>query len=411
MTTARRRVALLVVAAALAAASPALAAWVAGATGSASGRADQVLVAAAPSASATGGTVDLSWAATTLASGAPVTGYRVERVNTVTAAVVPATGGCAGTVVGLACTETSVPTGTWRYRTAAVRGAWQGPTSPDSAIVSVDATPPTVTSAVLAKTTGYLTGSIRQGGGYYVYANVTDPGSPATGVSTVRTNVSSITTGATSVTLTAGAYTVGGISYNYRTATQTATNPQAAGARTFSVTATDVAGNSSGAVSFSATVDNAQPSASAVDVTNGSGTVGRADTGDLVLFTTTEQLDPQGVLSGWTGAATPVTVRLTNNGAGDRLQIRNAANTATLPLGTIFLTNTGYVTTTVDFTNSSMVRVGNLITITLGTTTGTPGTVTTPSAAQWTPSTTPYDAAGNRLLNTSVSDSATDVQF
>jgi len=411
MTTARRRVALLVVAAALAAASPAFAAWVAGASGSASGRADQVLTPAAPTAAAVGTTVNLSWTATTLASGAPVTGYRVERVNTVTSAVVAATGGCAGAVTGLSCTETSVPHGTWQYRTAAVRGAWVGPTSPSSGTVTIDTLAPTISTAMLAKATGYLTGAIRQGGTYYVYANVTDPGTPATGVSTVRANVSTITTGATNLTLTAGTYTVGGVSYGYRTALQTATNPQAAGVRTFTVTATDVAGNSSGAVSFGATVDNTQPAASAVDVINGASTAGRAETGDQVIYTTTERLDPESVLSGWTGAATTVTVRVVNNGGGDRVQIYNAANTTLLPLGTIRLGNTGYVTATRNFTNSTMVQVNGIITITLGTPSGAVGTVTTGSAAQWTPVATPYDAAGNVMTTTSVTDSATDVQF
>ena len=43
------------------------------------------------------------------------------------------------------------------------------------------------------------------------------------------------------------------------------------------------------------------------------------------------------MLAGWTGHRTNVVVRIANKGGGDRLTIRNAANTAQLPLGTVNL--------------------------------------------------------------------------
>lgn len=52
--------------------------------------------------------------------------------------------------------------------------------------------------------------------GYRVHANITDAGSPATGVTSATANVSSMTSGATAVPLTAGSYTVGGVNYSYR---------------------------------------------------------------------------------------------------------------------------------------------------------------------------------------------------
>ena len=60
-----------------------------------------------------------------------------------------------------------------------------------------DTVAPTVSAATIAKTAGGVDGYVKQGGTYYVYAQVTDTGSPATGVSTVRANVSTVTTGAT----------------------------------------------------------------------------------------------------------------------------------------------------------------------------------------------------------------------
>ncbi len=63
---------------------------------------------------------------------------------------------------------------------------------------------------------------IRQGGPYYVYANVTDGGSPASGVASVTADVSSITSGQTAVMLSSGAYSSEGVSYDFRSAALTA---------------------------------------------------------------------------------------------------------------------------------------------------------------------------------------------
>src|SRR5687768_17501405 len=87
-----------------------------------------------------------------------------------------------------------------------------------AACFTADNVPPSVSSTVIAKTVPYLPGFIRQGGTYYVYANVTDGGCMPSGIATVRTNVSTVTTGSTAVGLSAGAFTVGGVAYNYRSA-------------------------------------------------------------------------------------------------------------------------------------------------------------------------------------------------
>ncbi len=304
----RFRLSVIVVTAVLAVAAPVSAAWLAAGSGTGTGRATAVSTAAAPTASATGRTVTLSWTATTLATGAPVTGYRVTRVNTVTAATTSATGGCAGTVAATSCVETLLPTGRWAYRLEAVRGAWIGPMGAQGNTVAVDATAPTSSAAVLQKTTGGATGAIRQGGTYRVYATVADTGDPATGVASVTANVSALTTGSTAVALTAGSFTVGGVVYGYQSAQLTATNPQAAGTKTWTVTATDGAGNAATSSAFPVTVDNTKPAGADVQALNGGAIPGRAETGDLVQLTYTEAIDPHSVLAGWTGAATTVTV-------------------------------------------------------------------------------------------------------
>lgn len=410
----RFRLSVIVVAAVLTVAAPVSAAWLSSGSGSGAGRATSVSTAATPTASAAGRTVTLSWTATTLATGAPVTGYRVTRVNTVTAATTSATGGCAGTVAATSCVETLLPTGRWAYRLEAVRGAWIGPMGAQGNTVAVDATAPTSSAAVLQKTTGGATGAIGQGGTYRVYATVTDTGDPATGVASVTADVSALTTGSTAVALTAGSFTVGGVVYGFQSAALTATNPQAEGTKTWTVTATDGAGNAATSSAFSVTVDHTSPAGADVQALNGGATPGRAETGDLVQLTYTEAIDPHSVLAGWTGAATTVTVRLTNNGGGrgDRVQIWNAANSAQLPLGTVFLTNTGYVTTSRNFTGSTMQLVGSVVVVTLGTPSGATLTVATPTNATWTPSSAVFDPAGNAATTTSVTESgALDVQF
>ncbi len=88
-----------------------------------------------------------------------------------------------------------------------------------SASILVDSVAPTVTAAAIAKTQGGTAGFVKQGGTYYVYANVTDGGS---GVATVTANVSTVTTGQTAAALSSGSFVVGGVTYNYRSAQLTA---------------------------------------------------------------------------------------------------------------------------------------------------------------------------------------------
>jgi hypothetical protein len=276
-----------------------------------------------------------------------------------------------------------------------------------------DITPPTVASSVISKTVLYLPGYVRQGGTYYVYANASDAG----GLASVRADVSALTTGQTSVALVAGAYTIGGVAYTYRSASLTANVVIAAGVKAYTVTATDNASNVT-TVGFTVTVDNSAPTGTDVQTANGSTTVGKPELGDTITLTFSEVIDPQSIQAAWTGAATSVVVRITNGGAGaDVLTVRNAANTVQLPLGSVNLVGTGYVTITRDFgasgTASSMVAAGNSITITLGMPSA--GTTMQPAPGLnmiWTPSATATDRAGNACLATPATESgALDLDF
>jgi hypothetical protein len=235
------------------------------------------------------------------------------------------------------------------------------------------------------------------------------------GVSTVTADVSSIRTGSTAVALTTtgGPWTVGGVTYNYRSASTTA-NVASEGTKAFTVKATDANANSTTQNGFSAVMDNTVPTASDIQTANASGgVVGAAEAGDTITFTFSEPMDPDRILAAWTGASTSVTVRLANGGGGDTVAIWNAGNTAQLPLGSVNLGRTDYLPGgTRTFTTSAMVMSGSTITITLGTPSGGVGTAAGTGTMVWTPSTTAWDWASNAVSAATASESgAADKEF
>jgi len=298
--------------------------------------------------------------------------------------------------------------------------------SGDIVVAANDFRAPQVTAGVLGKSVGGATGFVKQGGEYFVYANVAaDTGNPASGIASVRADVSSVTTGATAVTLTAGSFSAGGVSYGYRSAALGANAVLTAGAKSFTVTATDNAGNAN-AFAGSVTIDNTAPLAGDVQTTNvAGGTNGLAELGDTLVLSFSEPVEPESILAGWSGAGTNVTVRIVDNsllglGLGDDVvQIFNAGNTAALPLGSVDLGRSDYVSGLVGGvvkfgaggTRSTMTMSGNTITVVLGTyegegllgsnrmTAGGTGT------AVWTPVATPYDRAANAMSTATATES------
>jgi hypothetical protein len=132
-----------------------------------------VLQGSTPTVSLTaiGREVSVSWGASTLSSGANVTGYVVTRY--------PAGGGagdmspigtCSGTVAALACLENDVPPGSWQYTIAPVVGSWRGTASSLSGIVTVGGSALSVNgspfgNAAFTPTFANATGSISGFGG------------------------------------------------------------------------------------------------------------------------------------------------------------------------------------------------------------------------------------------------------
>jgi hypothetical protein len=276
-------------------------------------------------------------------------------------------------------------------------------TVPSNAFTTAaDWSPPTTSSSVIAKTVGYAAGYIKQGGTFYVYANVADVGNPPAGVSTVTANVSTITTGQTAVSLVAGSYSIGGVSYNYRTNSITANASLNANTYTYSITATDAGSRSATTNSWSVVVDNTAPSASDIQSANKTGGLaGRAEIGDTITFTFSEPIEPNSILAGWTGASTNAVVRMSNGFllADDSFAVYNSSNTSQLPLGSVVLGRGDYVSSSITFgasgTASTMALSGSTITITLGTQSSAATTAGGNGTMAWSPSATATDRAGN----------------
>lgn len=140
----------------------------------------------APTTTAAGTEVTVSWPAVTLANGQPVTGYELRRYDASTSASQAVLAGCAGILTAASCVESGVPNGSWKYAVVPVFAAnWRGAESPKSAtvVVEIDSAPPTnqlsLTSVVggahLSGTTVYYRGAAA--GSFHIRNAVADAGS------------------------------------------------------------------------------------------------------------------------------------------------------------------------------------------------------------------------------------------
>ena len=266
---------------------------------------------------------------------------------------------------------------------------------------------PTASRAALGKTQGGVTGYINQNSSFYVYAQVTDTGNPASGTSTVQASEPSY--GA--VPLAAGSFSAGGLSYNWRNTTpEVLTGGVPAGVYNWTLNMTDAAGNA-GTRPFTATVDNTAPSPSAIAAANGGTIVGRPELNDTITFTWNDPIDAHSILANWTGANQNVVVRVNQGTVSDQVLIYNAANSAQLPMGTVNLGGTGYVTTSRTFgatgTASVMSQSGNSITVRLGTQSGAGTTQASNTTMTWAPSAVAYDRAGNPSTTATFTETGT----
>jgi hypothetical protein len=351
---------------------------------------------------------------TNLVPGQSVT-FRLDDQNTgtvLTSTLSPTTVPASGAVTATVTIPSGVANGT--HTVYAIDG--QG----DVASASITVAHPTLTAATIAKSAGGTAGYVKQAGTYYVYANVTGSGTPPAGVSSLTADVSNVTTGQTATALTSGTYTIDGQSYNYRSAQLTAKTPLTAGSKSFTVSLTDSA-SAKTTSSYSVTVDNTAPTGSGIQTANASGgTAGRAEAGDTMTLTYSEQLDPNSLFSGWDGTSMNVAVVLIDGGnsANDTIQVWDVPRVTQIPLGTIDLGRKDYLTHGssdvfgATGTPSTMVMSGSTITITLGTPNFTADTAASSGTMTWTPSASATDRAGNAAsTSTAIESGAADREF
>jgi hypothetical protein len=262
--------------------------------GNSAAAATTVGAGAKPTGVPTGGSVALSWAASTLASGQAVSGYTVTRYS---ATNVPQTvgGTCSGLVAATTCTETGVPTGTWTYTiTPRFATNWTGAESAKSSNVVVDATPPTNTitlsgvtgAAVLSGTTVYYRGVAA---GSFALRNAvadaeTGPASSATAALT-GTTTGWTHTPSTVSTPAGGPY----VSATFAWAAGTTSSPGEV------VTGRDVAGNTA-TTSLTFVNDATGPSGGSVDAVGLVGTGARYSISTSLSIAFTAGTDPTGVV-------------------------------------------------------------------------------------------------------------------
>ena len=181
----------------------------------------------------------------------------------------------------------------------------------------------------------------------------------------------------------------------------------------FQAVVTDSAGNTTTSTTVSnRIVDNTPPSAASIATTNGNKTVGKAESGDTIVYGFSEAMNPTSLLAGWNGTSTSVVLRIVS-ATPDAVQIWNTGQTTQLNFGSVALgAATNYATATANF-NATMVMSGNNVTITLGTQIN--GTVGTGSNATmtWSPSTpvAPLDLAGNSMTTATRNSTSTGKQF
>ena len=393
----------------LGAGTPAYAFWAATtSSNNAAAVADALLAGSKPTAAATGTSVAVSWPAGSTGNGRPATGYLISRYSTATGGTATAaTGGCAGTVTTLNCTESNVPGGVWYYTVTPTIGLWTGAESPRSTGASIDTTAPTATASVspAPNAAGWNNTSP-------VTVTITaDDGTSGSGVAsisyTVDANPQQTVTGAIASVPVTGQ-----------------------GTHTVSYFATDKAGNSGTPQSQAVKIDTVPPATKAVafaSATTGGAKLGTIDPGDTVNIPFTEAMDLTKFCPGWTGSAMNGTATITNgtDATKDTISFTTTAcaglTIGTINLGADYVAGTPAVFAGTSNGNSSTVKnpstlswdsTSNSLVITLGALSSGSVPASSPqSFPVYTPASGLADPAGNALPTTASPTPTTATRF
>lgn len=274
--------------------------------------------------------------------------------------------------------------------------------NPQTVTAVPDFVAPSAATGAIVKSQGGVSGYVRAGGSYYVYASVSDSGKPSSGTASVNADVSALTPGQSAAPLSPGSYAVGDAVYNYRSAQMTAGTGVSAGSKSFALALTDGAANSR-SQAFPVAVDNGPFRGAAFGTANvAGGNSGKPEAGDTVTFTYDKAPEPSSILAGWSGAApASVSVSIGQSSNSDTLAVAGTG------LGSVALKG-DYVSKTVTFGGSSIVLSGNAVVVTLGT--PSPGSgledENTPRAPVWSPAAAAYDRAANPCAAAAVTAAA-----
>ena len=272
------------------------------------------------------------------------------------------------------------------------------PTTTRTAIAKRQATPTVI------EPFGFTT-QIGRNTTYNVYAQPADTGNPASGVQTVTADVSAITPGQTAAPLTklATPVTVGGLTYEWKSAGLVSSNTMLAGTLNYTLNLTDGGPNSRTTTGHTVSTEIVAPTATNIQTTNLSGNTGLISTGDTVIFTYSEAIEPESLTPGWTGAAalSGLTLAATNGGLRDTFTITRAGAGNYYNSGTVTLASADYVSTNASWNASATINAARtIVTVTVGTLVS--GTTTRGSAGgmSWAPVNSVVDRAGNPMSTT-----------
>lgn len=367
------------------------AAWTAAGSGAAVAKSQAMPAGPTPAVTVQGRNVTVSWPGAMLASGVPVSGYKIRRVAADGTGVTVGAS-CSSTQTGLSCTETTVTPGTWSYGITTLFAGWTGAEGP-----LTGATVGAPSFALGASTVTVLPATVT--------GTVADFAGPAA----LTFRLDDATTGQL-LTATPAAVPAGGtvqVSLSLPAGLTEGTH------RIFAIGA----GSALDTVAASLLVNTVPPHPTALVTANGGASAGTVEAGDSVAITFSEKLKASSLCAAWADDDTPkslagLVVSVTNDGGPSAVDILTVAAPGCGPtgfhFGTVNLGDKGFVkggsSATFGATGTSSILTWNpstlTLTIVLGTASGDHFGVVPNSTAVYTPDPAITDTGGLAITGT-----------